>query len=178
MTKIKSSDLSLQIIKEAQALRQVLSEIPISKARSPEFEFTGGRASACDLLAYQIGWGELFLTWYKSGLQGKRPFMPKKGFGWDYVALAQNFFAQYSKFSLKSLDLKFQKLVQKITAVVEIETQRGNLDKLGVWEWCTLQSGKKWPLRKWIQINTVAPYKRANQIIKKHIKYLTLERDP
>lgn len=41
------------------------------------------------------------------------------------------------------------------------------LDQRGIWAWCTLASGKQWPLSKWIRVKTASPYKRAVQLIKK-----------
>jgi hypothetical protein len=63
--------------------------------------------------------------------------------------------------------------VDRIVEIIETEFAAGTLDTLGVWPWCTLRSGKQWPLSKWIQINTVAPFKRAQQLIKKMIKMNT-----
>jgi hypothetical protein len=50
---------------------------------------------------------------------------------------------------------------------VEKEHHSGNLQRIGIWPWCTLKSGKDWPLYKWVQVNSVAPYKRAISLIKK-----------
>jgi hypothetical protein len=49
----------------------------------------------------------------------------------------------------------------KIIAIMEMESCSGNLDRFGVWGWCTLKSGKQWPLKKWIVVNSLSPYKRA-----------------
>ena len=56
-------------------------------------------------------------------------------------------------------------IVIEIVQIVEQESVSGNLDKLGVWKWCNLKSGKQWPLRKWIRVNTIAPYKRAYKLL-------------
>jgi hypothetical protein len=61
----------------------------------------------------------------------------------------------------------FEGVVAEIIALVETEYATGNLEKEGVWGWCTLKSGKHWPLSKWVQVNTVAPYKRARVMIRK-----------
>ena len=54
--------------------------------------------------------------------------------------------------------------------MVKKEHETGNLNKIGVWPWCTLASGKQWPLSKWIRVNTVSPYKRAASMIRKFLK--------
>lgn len=128
---------------------------------------TGGKVSVADLIAYQIGWGKLLISWCQAGVQGKNPEMPGNGFStWDYAGLANHFYATYQFDSFAQQALEFYNVVTQIVALVEQEYISGNLDKLGVWSWCTLPSGKQWPLSKWVQVNTVAPYKRAALLIK------------
>lgn len=140
---------------------------------SPEFYYqkiidgTGGKVSIADIISYQIGWGELVICWYESGTQGKTSVMPGGGFEtWDYIGLAQHFYAKYQFENLDEQYQEFYAVVRVFLYIVEKEYASGNLDQLGVWPWCTLQSGKQWPLSKWIAINTAAPYKRAYGLIK------------
>lgn len=131
-------------------------------------EGTGGTITMAELLAYQIGWGKYVVRWYEAGLIGKMPEMPGHGFtSWDYTAIAQHFYRLYQYDSLEQQIQVFQEVVDRIIAIIQTEHETGNLDKTGVWPWCTLRSGKEWPLSKWIQVNTAAPYKRACQLIKK-----------
>jgi hypothetical protein len=94
--------------------------------------------------------------------------MPGAGFTtWDYAGLAEHFYKTY-QYSDRITALEvFENIVAEIIALVEAEYTTGDLEKNGVWEWCTLKSGKQWPLSKWIQVNTVAPYKRARVMIRK-----------
>ena len=61
----------------------------------------------------------------------------------------------------------FDQVVLRLLEIVKIEQQANQLDQIGIWAWCTLTSGKQWPLSKWIRVNTASPYKRAVQLIKK-----------
>lgn len=132
---------------------------------------TGGKVSVSDLISYQIGWGKLLINWYEEGVKGKMPQMPGDGFiTWDYKAIAKHFYKKYQLDSLQAQKKEFSQVIQHILNIVEKEANSGNLDLEGVWEWCTLASGKKWPLSKWIQVNTVAPYKRASAIIRQALK--------
>jgi len=127
--------------------------------------------SIADILAYQIGWGKLLISWYEDGIVGKNPMMPGEGFTkWDYTGIAKHFYQKY-QFSTKDQrqDL-FHQTVVKILNIVEIEYQNENLDKIGVWSWCTLPSGKKWTLSKWITVNTKSPYRKAASEIRKFLK--------
>lgn len=86
------------------------------------------------------------------------------------MILRETAFAQYyEKYRLDSGECQldeWQQVVSRILEIIRVEEQTGNLDVLGVWPWCTLSSGKQWPLSKWIQVNTVAPYKRAVQLLR------------
>lgn len=159
------------LLKAYLTLVNLVSQIPAKYHNTQCFEGSGRKASVRDLLAYQIGWGKRLIDWYQTGLQGIHPEMPGEGFSkWDYTALANHF---YSKYQYGSLDQQLEELkqvVEVIVSFVEKEERDGHLDKLGVWQWCTLPSGKQWPLSKWVQVNTVAPYKRLSSQIRKFLR--------
>ena len=163
-----SFSLSQDVQKAYEQLIKTTDSIPTSKRRNKITEGAGGRVSVSDLIAYQIGWGKCLIRWYEAGIKGGQPEMPGDGFSkWDYVAIAEHFYQKYG-YDASSQQLKvFQEIVTLILEITQREQQTGNLDQEGIWSWCTLSSGKKWPLSKWIRINTVSPYKRANQLIKK-----------
>lgn len=147
-----------------------LENIKIKESRKKIIEFTGGPISVCDLIAYQIGWGNLLIFWYKSGIAGQTPQMPLDGFSWDYEAIAKHFFKTYKKESFQELRMLFFNTFKEISMIIDETAKNKQLDAIGVWDWCTLKSGKKWPLSKWIQVNTVAPYNRATKIIRSTFK--------
>jgi hypothetical protein len=95
--------------------------------------------------------------------------MPGDGFdSWNYLDIARSFFKKYKYDGSTEQDKELFFVAKKIISIVEQEYEKNRLDLPGVWEWTTLRSGKKWPLSKWVQINTVAPYKKATSLIKKH----------
>lgn len=162
------SSLADDIQKAFDQLIKIVNSIPVSKRCSKVIECSGSRISVTDLIAYQIGWGKGVIRWYEAGVQGDQPEMPGDGFAkWDYVGIAKHFYQKYS-YDASNQQLKvFQETVSRILQITEKEQQTGNLDQKGVWPWCTLSSGKKWPLSKWIRVNTASPYKRAVQLIKR-----------
>ena len=167
-----SADLEKKLQKSSDDLMAVLDKVPPHSSRTREVAFTGGDVSVCDVVAYQIGWGKLLVGWYRTGAAGKTPEMPLNGFTWDYAALAEHFYKQHQKKSLKALKSEFVSVAEEILEIVRAEQKTGNLDKIGVWPWCRLQSGREWPLSKWIQVNSVSPYKRATTAIRKFIRTL------
>lgn len=163
--------LSLEINKEYNRLKKLVASIPPAARLVKKIEGTGGLVSVSDLIAYHIGWGKNIIRWYETGIKGETPVMPGDGFStWDYTAIASYFYKNYAYDSKSLQDETFHQVVLDLLAIVEKEHLSGNLTALGVWPWCTLSSGKQWPLGKWIKVNTVAPYKRAYTLIKASLK--------
>lgn len=166
-----NAPLSQKILNEYTKLVKALLSIPVKARQIKSLPGTGGQVSASDLIAYQIGWGKLLLGWYEGGIQ-ERPFeLPGEGFTtWDYTGLARHFYIKYQYDSFLEQQREFDQVIQQIIQVVEKESFENRLDQLGVWSWCTLQSGKKWPLSKWVTVNTVSPYHKAATLIRKFAK--------
>ncbi len=166
-----NAPLSQKIQKEYNTLVKEISHLPQSHCVLKELEGTGGQVSVIDLVAYQIGWGMLLIDWYEQGLQGISPKMPGEGFTkWDYRGLAKHFYQKYGYSTIQQSVETFHTVVLRLLEIVEQEHYNGHLDKIDVWEWCRLKSGKEWPLSKWVIINTVSPYKRAAQLIRQYRK--------
>lgn len=162
------SPLSQSILKEYEKLVHAINAIPEKDFFKKKMQGTGGMVSAADLIAYQIGWGKLLIGWYQAGIKRVRLEMPGEGFStWDYVAIAEHFYQKYAHWNKAQLNTEFAQVVDTIIDITEKEFATGNLDKVGVWPWCTLKSGREWPLSKWITVNTIAPYKRACSLLKK-----------
>jgi len=164
---IPTSKLAKNIQREYNNIVIQISLIPKNKRSVKIIKGTGGLISVNDLIAYQIGWGTLLLGWYHNGIKKKEVIMPGDGFNkWNYVELAQHFYKKYFYTTSQKYDKKFYETVTKIIKIVDFEEAIGRLNIPGLWPWTILKSGKKWPLAKWIQINTVAPYKKAIIFIK------------
>lgn len=161
------SQLVQDIQREKDRLVKTVASVPISSRTLKIIDGTGGKVSIADLIAYQIGWGKCLIRWYASGIRGETPEMPGDGFlKWDYVAIARHFYQKYQYDASHQQMEVFDTVVSQLLEIVKIEEQANQLDQIGVWAWCTLTSGKQWPLSKWIRVNTASPYKRAAQLIK------------
>lgn len=165
---MSQSTLSQDIQYEYNRLVKIANHVSPSLRTLKIIDGTAGKVSVSDIIAYQIGWGKSLIRWYEAGIQGKMPEMPGEGFlAWDYLGIARHFYQIYQFDSAEGQMRIFHQVVLRILEIVEVEDQTGNLDRMGVWPWCTLSSGKKWLLSKWIRVNTVSPYKRATALIKK-----------
>ncbi|MEI8366147.1 MAG: ClbS/DfsB family four-helix bundle protein [Parachlamydiaceae bacterium] len=160
--------LTHDIRRERDRLIKIVSSISPSARTLKQIDGTGGKVSIADIIAYQIGWGKCLIRWYEAGIREEASEMPGDGFtNWNYTAIAKYFYEKYSYDSAEQQLRVFEEVVCRILEIIQTECKTENLDRLGVWAWCTLRSGKPWPLSKWIQVNTVAPYKRAVLLIKK-----------
>ncbi|NGX31699.1 MAG: hypothetical protein K940chlam8_01075 [Chlamydiae bacterium] len=134
-----------------EKLKSELIKIPENKVREKTLE---GNLSVCDLIAYQIGWEKLLLSWYETGKKDQIPMMPKKSYKWNELGkLALCFYAEYQHHTIYQLMTTFEKIFQKILHLVENETN-ASLYTIGIYNW----TGDKWPLGRWINVNTSSPY--------------------
>lgn len=159
--------LAQDIRREYDRLIKIVHVLPHSIRYLKVIDGTGGKVSVSDLIAYQIGWGKCVIQWYEAGKKGENPPMPGEGFStWNYKAIAQHFYQNYHYDNLDEQLKVFHEVVLRLIEIVEEEHQANRLDQTNIWSWCTLDSGKQWPLSKWIRVNTAAPYKRAAKMIK------------
>lgn len=144
---------------EYEKLVQELLSVPEELLREKTVE---GGISVSDIIAYQIGWGELLLGWYTSGKKGKVPPLPHPDFKWNQLGeLAKYFHKIHEHSSYKTLLKKFDAVVKKVNAVIDTNTDK-QLYTLRVYCWTD-----KWPLGRWINLNTSSPYKSARAKIRK-----------
>ena len=122
-----------------------------------------GNISCCDVIAYQLGWGQLLLGWDSTELSGSTPDMPASGFKWNQLGeLANSFYQAHNEKSLKQLRTEFKQLYNQLTEWIESLTE-AELLKPHQRHW----TGGKWAMVKWIQINTIAPYQSARTKVRR-----------
>lgn len=160
--------LSEELKREYGKLLEAIFALPISLQSAKLLEGIDEKINLRELIAYQIGWTQYLIQWYQDGIDGTMPCMPSKEFPkWDYAAIAKHFYKQHLYDSLEAQLNNLDHCVNLVIGIIEKETAANRLDQLGIWPWCTLKSGKTWPLSKWIRINTIAPYKRASELLRK-----------
>lgn len=108
-------------------------------------------------ISYQLGWTSLLLQWEADEKKGIKVQTPASGYKWNNLGgLYQSF---YSKYETYSLHQQRELLKNQVNEIIEwIETL--DHETLFVPEqrkWATTPA--KWPIWKWIDINTVAPFK-------------------
>lgn len=123
------------------------------------------------MLAYQIGWLTLLLSWEQQEKQGKIVVTPTSEFKWNQLGeLYQQFYCEFGNQSLRvqkeQLDLLVHQVcdwIETLSSVELFENSQRN--------WANNKA--QWPLWKWIHINTVAPFTNFRPKIRKWKKLYT-----
>ncbi|GBR77326.1 protein DUF1706 [Candidatus Termititenax persephonae] len=119
-----------------------------------------------EMLAYQIGWLELLMSWEKDELAGKDVILPAPGMKWNNLGkLYQSFYEKYQGLSLAKLLQKFAKtqaaFVEFVAGLAEDVLFGQNKRK-----WAS-STPSQWPVWKWLHINSVAPFTNFRAKIRK-----------
>lgn len=154
------AELVANLTKAYKKLDAEFDDIAVELERECGIE---GDVSCCDIVAYQIGWGELLLGWDKSELAGVAAVMPAAGFKWNQLGdLAISFYQTHRDLSLAQLRDMFFQLFQDLCYWIDNLTEQELFEPL-VRQW----TGDKWAMVKWIQINTIAPYQSARTKVRR-----------
>ncbi|OCA73224.1 ClbS/DfsB family four-helix bundle protein [Chryseobacterium arthrosphaerae] len=107
-------------------------------------------------ISYQIGWTQLLLKWESDERRGIEVKTPTPDYKWNNLkGLYQSFYEQYGSYSLQQQRELLKNQVNEIISWIE------NLDHETLFvpeqrKWAT--TAARWPVWKWIHINTVAPF--------------------
>lgn len=118
-----------------------------------------------DLLAVRVWWTENVVAWIEMGRTGEIPVTPAQGYMWnetprlnaDVVKASQ---AEPYQSVLKRLELGFAQVVNLIDQLNDRE-----LLEVGIFAWAG-----KYPVSRWISINTVRQYTTARTFIRRAVR--------
>lgn len=118
------------------------------------------------MIAYQLGWLDLIMSWDRDEGEGKRVATPSKNYKWNALGgLYQHFYEHYESYSLSQLEDEFKKEVSTFVEWLDLFTE----DELfipGGRNWAS-STPSNWPIWKWVHINTVAPFTSFRTKIRK-----------
>ncbi|NLY49813.1 MAG: ClbS/DfsB family four-helix bundle protein [Firmicutes bacterium] len=118
------------------------------------------------MIAYQLGWLDLIMAWDRDEAEGKRVVTPCEGYKWNNLGgLYQSFYDRFSSYSLAELRDLFKEKVQAFIQWLDGFTE-DEVFKPGSRKWAS-STPSNWPVRKWVHINTVAPFKSIRSKIRK-----------
>lgn len=116
-------------------------------------------------LSYQLGWVNLLLQWEKDEQAGKIVETPAAGYKWNNLGgLYQSFHEKYGRYSLKKQREMLKQVVNELCDWLATLSDE-ELFEAGQRNWATTKA--KWPIYKWVHINTVAPFTNFRTKIRK-----------
>lgn len=119
-----------------------------------------------ELLAVRAWWTDAVVKWVQAGQEGEHPITPAKGYSWKDTTKLNNEIAKKSKKqSYKAIRGKLDKSYSKLLETIDSLDDHELMD-LGVFEW----AGEKWPVSRWLSVNTARQYVTARKFIRKAIK--------
>ncbi len=122
-----------------------------------------------EIIAYQLGWLNLVMNWDRDEQAGKPVSMPHPQYKWNQLgAMYQSFYSTYSHYSLHEL----RRLLNKTEHQWQDWISTLSDDELfiqGMRQWTG--TNPKWPMSRWIHINSAAPFKTFRAKIRKWKKY-------
>ncbi|GIP19975.1 ClbS/DfsB family four-helix bundle protein [Paenibacillus sp. J22TS3] len=124
------------------------------------------------IIAYQLGWLDLVMSWDRDEKAGRTVVMPAPGYKWNQLGgLYQSFYDQYADCSLADLRRLFGEAEKKWLDWIDTLSEE-ELFTQGVRKW----TGDKpnWPMVRWIHINSVAPFKSFRAKLRKWKKHQSL----
>jgi len=118
------------------------------------------------MIAYQLGWMNLILSWDEDELNGKEVITPSPNYKWNSLGgLYASFYEEYKSYSLSELQNQFNEVLDKFIDWVNKFSDEEVFNQ-DVRRWAS-STPSKWPICKWVHINTVAPFKSFRTKIRK-----------
>ncbi|MDO4412308.1 ClbS/DfsB family four-helix bundle protein [Cutibacterium sp.] len=118
------------------------------------------------MIAYQLGWMELLLSWEHDEQAGLDVVTPAPGFKWNQLGrLYEQFYQRWEQASTEDLIDRFGVVLGEVVQMVGGLTEP-ELFESGQRAWAS-STPSAWPVWKWVHINTVAPFTTIRAKIRK-----------
>lgn len=128
--------------------------------------------SPLQMLAYQLGWMRLIMKWDTDEREGNVVVTPSPDYKWNMLGgLYDSFYREYASYSITELSGMFEETVARIIAWIHTFSDQ-ELFAQDARRWAS-STPSRWPVWKWIHINTVAPFKSFRSKIRKWKKLST-----
>lgn len=174
---MKTYETKSDLIKEIKETAKLfIDEFKIIKEENKNILVDGVDKTPAQMIAYQLGWLNLVLQWELQEKSGRKVITPTEKYKWNKLGeLYQDFYNQYNNYSLKELIELFGNRVNIFVKWVDSLNDE-ELYKQDKRQWAS-STPSRWPVWKWIHINTVAPFKNFRVKIRKWKKTSSLQID-
>ncbi len=156
-----------ELIEEIEKTAQLfISEFDTVKENDKNKNFEGIDRTPAQMIAYQLGWMNLVMGWDKEELEGKEVITPTQAYKWNKLGeLYERFYEDYNEYSLFELKELFRNCTEQIIIWLN-NFPEDELFSQDARKWAS-STPSKWPVWKWVHINTVAPFKTFRTKIRK-----------
>jgi hypothetical protein len=119
-----------------------------------------------DLFAHLTEWEQMFLRWYRDGLEGVEPSMPAAGYKWNETPrLNRAIWRKHRRASWSSVRRRFDASYEEILALSKSLPEEALLSP-GQFAWT-----KANPLVTYLGANTSSHYRTATKILKRWLRH-------
>ncbi len=121
--------------------------------------------SVKELLAVRAWWTENVIDWVEAGQQGDHPITPAKGYRWkDTPRLNADLVKKSQRESYRSIRRRLENGFDRVMNTIDSLDDHELLD-VGAFEWAG-----KYPISRWISINTARQYTTARTFIRRSLR--------
>jgi hypothetical protein len=118
-----------------------------------------------DLLAVRAWWTERVVDWIEAGRRGSTPITPARGYGWSETPrLNADVVAAARSESYHAVCDRLDRGVERVLSTIDALDDRELLDARA-YPWAG-----KWPVSRWISINTARQYTTARTYIRRALR--------
>jgi len=118
-----------------------------------------------DVLAVRSWWTHSVVDWVEAGREGRELTLPAEGYRWNETPrLNRDIVAVASEQSYQSIVNRLEEGFQRVMRCVDSLSDRELLDA-GVFPWAG-----KWPVSRWISINTTRQYVTARTYVRRVVR--------
>lgn len=155
------AELTSQIHSSYTKLRAELDAAGSSIAELPCID----EWSVKDLLAVRAWWTERVVDWVEAGKRGETPTTPARGYRWNETPrLNRDVVIEDRRRSYRSVRAELERGYRRVIATVD-SLGDDELLEVGVFPWAG-----KYPVSRWISINTTRQYLTARTYIRRAIR--------
>lgn len=156
-------ELIIQIQKTSELFIREFNDID---EREKDKVVEGVDRTPSQMISYQLGWLNLLMNWDRDELAGREVITPAPDYKWnDLGGLYKSFYIQYEDYSLLELRNEYIDRVNKFSQWVDSFTE-DEIFQSNIRKWAS-STPSKWPIWKWIHINSVSPFKSFRSKIRK-----------
>ena len=118
-----------------------------------------------DLLAVRAWWTERVIDWVEAGRRSEVPIVPAEGYRWSETPrLNADIVKQARRDSYDSIRARLERGYRRVMRTIDLLDDHELLD-VGVFAWAG-----KYPISRWISINTARQYTTARTFIRRALR--------